>query len=126
MPAAMSPVTAVRPRAGSGLCILLCAACATLAIVPAKAAEVLLHTFAGPPPYGANPEGGVIQDKAGNLYGTTEDGGAHKLGVVFEIDISGRATVLHNFVGGADGANPEVGVISTRPATCTGRPPPAA
>jgi uncharacterized repeat protein (TIGR03803 family) len=34
---------------------------------------------------GANPATGVIKDAAGNLYGTTEFGGAHGWGVVFEL-----------------------------------------
>jgi uncharacterized repeat protein (TIGR03803 family) len=34
---------------------------------------------------GSVPEGGLIIDGDGNLYGTTETGGAHNLGVVFEV-----------------------------------------
>ena len=29
--------------------------------------------------------GNLVEDSAGNLYGTTESGGANNLGVVFEI-----------------------------------------
>jgi uncharacterized repeat protein (TIGR03803 family) len=35
---------------------------------------------------GTNPSGGVIADKAGNLFGVAEGGGAHNFGVVFEIN----------------------------------------
>jgi uncharacterized repeat protein (TIGR03803 family) len=44
----------------------------------------VLHTFTGADD-GSRPVGGVIRDSKGNLYGTTEDGGGHGRGVVFEI-----------------------------------------
>ena len=53
----------------------------------------------------------MIRDSAGNLYGTTNGGGASGRGVVFKIDKSGNETVLYSFTGGADGGNPYVGVI---------------
>ena len=74
------------------------------------ATETVLHNFA-PPPKGANPESGVIGDSAGNLYGTTYSGGAHNMGVVYQIDSSGRETVLYNFTGGADGGQPTGSLI---------------
>jgi uncharacterized repeat protein (TIGR03803 family) len=43
-----------------------------------------LHDFTGGSD-GADPFGGVILGANGNLYGTTEDGGANGDGVVFEI-----------------------------------------
>lgn len=55
--------------------------------------------------------GGLIRDKTGTLYGTTENGGNLDLcngqgcGVVFMLDPAGKETVLHTF-GGADGAGP--------------------
>ena len=48
---------------------------------------------------------------AGNLYGTTNGGGASGAGVVFKVNAAGQETVLHTFTGGADGGNPYVGVI---------------
>ena len=60
---------------------------------------------------GANPYAGVIRDSAGNLYGTTRDGGASNAGVVFKVDTTGQETVLYTFTGGADGSNPYAGVI---------------
>ena len=60
---------------------------------------------------GLYPVGGVIQDKAGNLYGATEVGGAFSSGTVFKLDTTGQKTVLHSFTGGADGQNPVAGVI---------------
>jgi uncharacterized repeat protein (TIGR03803 family) len=64
---------------------------------------------------GANPEGGVIADSAGNLYGTTNVGGACSFdtrqgcGIVYELSNSGGTwseTILYTFTGGADGAFP--------------------
>jgi hypothetical protein len=47
--------------------------------------ETVLHTFTGGAG-GANPVGGLIRDTAGNLYGTTQDGGSGSgVGLVFEL-----------------------------------------
>jgi uncharacterized repeat protein (TIGR03803 family) len=61
--------------------------------------------------FGGRPYGGVILDSAGNLYGTTESGGASGAGVVYKLNKSGQETVLYSFTGGADGRNPYAGVI---------------
>ncbi|MGO8794836.1 MAG: choice-of-anchor tandem repeat GloVer-containing protein [Candidatus Sulfotelmatobacter sp.] len=62
------------------------------------------------------PFAGLIEDAAGNLYGTTERGGANNKGTVFKVDAAGTETVLYSFcsVGGTsctDGYSPEAGVI---------------
>lgn len=44
-----------------------------------------LHDFALGPHDGGFPDGGVIRDAAGNLYGTTVDGGAYGSGIIFKI-----------------------------------------
>jgi uncharacterized repeat protein (TIGR03803 family) len=46
--------------------------------------ETVLHSFTGGAD-GAFPSGGVIRDSAGNLYGTTQEGGTAGYGVVFKI-----------------------------------------
>jgi uncharacterized repeat protein (TIGR03803 family) len=46
--------------------------------------QTVLHSFGGKGD-GANPQGAVILDKKGNLYGTTSSGGAHDNGIVYEI-----------------------------------------
>src|ERR1017187_2355227 len=77
--------------------------------VPSPATEIVLHNFAVP--NGSDPAAGVIRDSAGNLYGTTELGGAAYKGVVYKLDTTGHETVLHSFTGGADGGYPFAGVI---------------
>jgi uncharacterized repeat protein (TIGR03803 family) len=69
----------------------------------------VLYSFTGGAD-GGNPYSGVIRDSSGNLYGTTYDGGAGKVGVVFKVDMSGQETVLCSF-NGYDGALPFSGVI---------------
>ena len=59
-------------------------------------------TFKGP--NGSAPAGPLIEDAAGNLYGTTSSGG-NGLGTVFMLDSSHHLTVLHAFTG-PDGATP--------------------
>lgn len=78
--------------------------------------ETVLYSFAGSPD-GGQPEGGLVFDKAGNLYGTTNKGGASDAGTVFELIAPGTPggawteSVLHNFqpVSG-DGGSPETGL----------------
>lgn len=85
---------------------LLCLWCASAAMGTAQAAsEVVLHSFASPPK-GAIPQAGVILDGAGNLYGTTSQGGTATAGVVYKLSPTGQETVLHSLTGGADGGNP--------------------
>jgi uncharacterized repeat protein (TIGR03803 family) len=79
----------------------------------AASTEKVLHAFTGGSD-GKQPYAGLIFDQAGNLYGTTESGGAHGLGVVFRLTRTATAwkeKVLHSFAGGSDGAIPIGGVI---------------
>jgi len=73
-------------------------------------AETVLYTFTGGAD-GSHPDSALIRDAAGNLYGTTQDGGAFGLGTVFVVSPSGRERVLHNFAGGIDGAFPAGGLV---------------
>jgi uncharacterized repeat protein (TIGR03803 family) len=59
---------------------------------------------------GATPEGGVVFDSAGDLFGTTTYGGSQGLGTIYEIPAgTTTATTLYSFTG-ADGANPTTGL----------------
>ena len=66
------------------------------------------HAFTGVD--GGLPTAVLIQDLAGNLYGTTSSGGDSGLGVVFELDTANNETVLHAF-SGPDGAIPHGGLV---------------
>jgi len=76
--------------------------------------EAALYKFTGPPD-GYWPESTLVEDTAGNLYGTTYEGGADVQGTVFMIDTAGKETILHSFAGppegGGDGASPYHGVV---------------
>jgi uncharacterized repeat protein (TIGR03803 family) len=77
--------------------------------VTASGTERALYTFPQAGAYGADPYGGLVFDKKGNLYGTTPYGGLC-CGTVFKI-ADGSETVLHNFSGGADGDTPWAGLV---------------
>lgn len=64
--------------------------------------ESILYSFQGLDD-GQNPVGGVILDTAGNLYGTTFDGGVNGGGTVYQLSPSGTFTVLFSFTGGFGG-----------------------
>jgi uncharacterized repeat protein (TIGR03803 family) len=71
-----------------------------------------IYRFSGPD--GNWPLGEVIFDPNGNIFGTTPDGGTHDGGTVFELARVGtqwRHSVLYNFTGFADGAQPLAGLI---------------
>jgi hypothetical protein len=81
--------------------------------------ETVLYNFSGPAGSdGANPAAGLIFDAAGNLYGTTQNGGNTTgicatysgCGVVFKLTPNGSGSwtesVIHTF-GGLDGAFPQ-------------------
>ncbi len=72
----------------------------------------VLHNFGNGD--GNRPQGDLILDSAGNLYGTTVFGGSSSSGTVFKLDSSGQLTVLHNFGDGTvanDGQFPQGALI---------------
>jgi uncharacterized repeat protein (TIGR03803 family) len=74
--------------------------------------ETVLHAFAGGSSDGAYPYAGLIQASDGNLYGTTQQGGASGNGTVFKINpTSGAESIVYAFAGGSDGASPYDGLI---------------
>lgn len=82
--------------------------------------ETVLHAFAGNQHGdGYVPFGALAFDAAGNLYGTTYNGGTPSTcnlvgcGVIYKLTptASGwKETLIHDFQGGSDGANPPFGV----------------
>ena len=72
--------------------------------------ETVLYSFTGGSD-GKYPYAGLLRDTKGNLYGTTEYGGASSNGTLFKLDTSGTETVLHSFTGGSDGGLPIAGLI---------------
>ncbi len=63
---------------------------------------------------GSGPFFGLVIDRAGNLYGTTQLGGAHTYGTVYELSPSGSGwieTVLYNFQNSEDGRFPLGGLV---------------
>src|SRR5205807_2347111 len=81
--------------------------------------DLTLHSFcpqsgcAG----GAVPKAGLVMDAAGNLYGTTFNGGSQSFGTVFKLAPTGAGwteTVLYNFcqqASCADGYHPQGSLI---------------
>src|SRR5215472_11287910 len=72
--------------------------------------ESVLHTFTTGNG-GCTPDGSLVMDSAGNLYGATTYCGAPGFGVVFKLDTNGKETVLHAFTGPADGGNPNGSLV---------------
>jgi uncharacterized repeat protein (TIGR03803 family) len=70
-----------------------------------------LYSFTGRAD-GSGPNGGLVQDPGGNIYGTTQIGpGKFFLGIVFKLSPAHTLTVLHSFKGHEDGALPLAGLI---------------
>jgi uncharacterized repeat protein (TIGR03803 family) len=76
--------------------------------------EKTLYSFPGGTS-GAQPDGGLVFDSAGNLYGSTKLGGTNGTGTVYELSKSSSGTwtekVLHNFGGSKDGQYPIASLI---------------
>jgi uncharacterized repeat protein (TIGR03803 family) len=88
--------------------------CGTIFKVDKTGKETILHSFTGsgadfPPIYAA-----LTLDEKGDIYGTTPNGGSQNCGsgcgAIFMLDPAGKETILHEFGGGAEGANPGAGV----------------
>src|SRR5664280_870386 len=81
----------------------------------AAAEDTVLHSFSNNGTDGIVPDGGVIFDAAGNLYGTTWAGGTYRAGTVYELTPAAGGgwteQVLHSFGNGADGAFSAAGLI---------------
>jgi uncharacterized repeat protein (TIGR03803 family) len=80
--------------------------------------ETIIYAFSGQQG-GYDPNGALIFDQVGNLYGTTPGGGLYgcgdnECGAVFELSPNGSGrwteTALYSFQGGSDGQNPAAGL----------------
>lgn len=76
-------------------------------------AYTLLYSFGAKPAEadGSTPDAPLIQGVDGALYGATSAGGTASDGTVFRITTAGKLTTLHSFTGGAEGADPEGGLV---------------
>ena len=86
---------------------------AVFKITPGKS-EAVLHSFSATGAAkgdGVIPDGGVVMDAQGNLYGTTYQGGAFHSGVVFKVASDGSETVLHSFGATGDGGHTNSGLV---------------
>jgi uncharacterized repeat protein (TIGR03803 family) len=77
--------------------------------------STVIHTFTGGVSDGVAPLGTPVLDKAGDVYGTTQGGGAFGYGTVYELSPAknGKWTskLLHSFQGGEDGKYPTQGLV---------------
>ncbi|MFZ0733490.1 MAG: choice-of-anchor tandem repeat GloVer-containing protein [Candidatus Sulfotelmatobacter sp.] len=79
--------------------------------------KTAIHEFTDNPD-GHAPQAGVTFDSAGNMFGTTMNGGSSGLGVLYELSpgvSSWTETILHAFTNGTDGGFP------TTPVTIDGK-----
>ena len=77
-----------------------------LAVAPSASAGQFSVLYSFHNATGEYPLAAPIVDSEGNLYGTTQNGGAHGFGTVFEITNTGEQTVLHSFKPEPDGRFP--------------------
>jgi uncharacterized repeat protein (TIGR03803 family) len=91
--------------------------CGTLFKISPSGKFKVIHVFRGTD--GIQPEGGLVLDAKGNIYGTAVYGGNLKCnypgwgmeseegcGTIYKLDPSGKFTVLHTFTGPHDGSAP--------------------
>jgi uncharacterized repeat protein (TIGR03803 family) len=84
--------------------VLTLFAIALLVTVSSASTFKVFYTFSGKD--GSFPNGDLLADSAGNLYGTAQFGGSSVYGVVFKLSPTGKETILYNFTGKADGGIP--------------------
>ena len=70
----------------------------------------MLYNFLGKAD-GASPQGPLVRDAAGNIFGSAAEKGAHNAGTIFKLAPDGTLTVLHSFTGARDGKTPQGGLL---------------
>ena len=90
----------------------------TLTVVSIAQAQTvdIIYKFDVAAGEGSLPYSGLIEDAAGNFYGTTADGGAHNFGTVYRLSPNGSGgfteAILYSFKGGStDGAAPHASLF---------------
>src|SRR5882672_289658 len=78
-------------------------------IASAASTTQVVYSFAGGSD-GEYTDTDLVMDQAGNIYGTSVQGGLYGGGTVFQVTTAGVHTVLYNFTGGSDGGEPYKGV----------------
>ena len=106
-----------KPNRRKNGCTVLALCAITAAALPAQTLTTL-HSFCSAIgdgcPDGQNPRAGLVQATDGDLYGTTEFGGAGLAGVfgtIFKITPGGALTTLQSFGGATEGIYPYAGLI---------------
>jgi uncharacterized repeat protein (TIGR03803 family) len=90
--------------------------------MPSKAGEKTLFSFYPFPPdpsqrTGEGPDGTLLRDASGSLYGATLNGGDYYNGTVYKLTppVPGRTqwtyTILYSFTGGFDGGSPNSALV---------------
>ena len=83
-----------------------------VAVACTAVTESVLYSFGTSNSDGHFPYGGLIMDGAGNLYGTTVNGGTNGAGAVFKITAAGTESILYSFgTGNGDGQNPYASLV---------------
>jgi uncharacterized repeat protein (TIGR03803 family) len=92
------------------LALFIALSVALLASPAVAQVERVIYNFQGAPTDGYFPNGGLIRDAQGNLYGTTVGGGLYANGTVFELKPKAGGgwteVILYNFANSPDGAYP--------------------
>ena len=96
---------------GTGECDGALPGCGVVYKLTPAGVETVLYSFKGKFD-GEYPQSVLVRDTRGNLYGTTEYGGASGYGVVFKLTATGKFSVLHNFTSSPDGALPLAGLVT--------------
>lgn len=93
------------------------AGCGTVFRITPTGKLTTIHSFCSLPNCadGSEPRASLIQAADGNLYGTTQNGGANGIGSVYKITLNGTLTTLSSFCSPAgvcnDGQYPSVGLV---------------
>jgi uncharacterized repeat protein (TIGR03803 family) len=90
--------------------MLVCGSLSCLPLGGAEAQFTVLHAFTGGAD-GGSPAHTLVIDATGNLYGTTERGGATNRGTVFKLSPDGTETVLYSFQSHRDGDIPDASLV---------------